>query len=155
MDEGSPHVVRDGRDQGGFTFGGGVVDAVQGNPRAENEARKGRNLVIGGFVVALGGLAVETGGLVYILSAPRDDRDANVSTGLGIVLGGATIAFAGSLLSLNGQPHLYDAINIYNDDLEAARAQPVRPPAPLPVAPTALPPASPPALPPAPPPPAP
>jgi hypothetical protein len=118
MDEGSPHVVRDGVDQGGFMFGGGVVDAVQTNPRALKEARTGRNLVVGGFVVTLVGVGVAVGGLAYGVSHESDDR---LGTGLGIALGGLAVELAGVVITLNGQPYLYDALNIYNDELEANR----------------------------------
>ena len=41
MEGGVPHFVKDGRDYGGPLFGGGLVHAVQGNPRAEAEACTG------------------------------------------------------------------------------------------------------------------
>jgi hypothetical protein len=137
MDEGAPHVVRDGVDKGGFTFGDGVVNAVQGNRRAEEEARLGRNLIIGGFVLDLTGLALETGGLVYTIENPQ----RNGALGLGLAFGGLSVALAGTIMILNGQPHLYDALNIYNDGLEEPTWTP-RPPAPV-LAPPALPPAPP------------
>lgn len=117
METGTPTLVRDGKSYGGFGFGGGVVDAVQGNPRAEAEARKGRNLVIGGFVLDLAGLGAETAGLVVL---SNHDRTAQ-STSLGLVLGGLVGVLAGTVLILNGEPHLYDAVNIYNDGVDGPR----------------------------------
>ncbi|HEY4157265.1 MAG TPA: hypothetical protein VGM29_04175 [Polyangiaceae bacterium] len=137
MDEGAPHVVRDGVDKGGFTFGDGVVNAVQGNRRAEEEARLGRKLIIGGFVLDLTGIALETGGLIYTIDNPQK----NGAHGLGLVNGGLSVGLAGTIMILNGQPHLYDALNIYNDRLEDPAWTP-RPPT-LPLVPPALPPAPP------------
>ena len=116
IDGGGPAFVKDGIDYGGPLFGGGVVDAVRGNPRAEGEARTGRNLTIAGFVVDMAGLGSDVAGLATI-KPNGSNADNNLS--LGLILGGVVGIAVGSVLLLAGPPHTYDAINIYNDSLGA------------------------------------
>ena len=118
IDGGSPVFVKDGTSYGGPLFGGGVVDAVRGNPRAEAEARAGRNLTIAGFVVDMAGLGSDIAGLATI--KPNSSNSDNTLS-LGLILGGLVGVTVGSVLLLAGPPHTYDAINIYNDGLDAPR----------------------------------
>ncbi len=62
VESGMPTFVKDGQSYGSPMFGSGLVDAVQGNPRATQQARLGRNLAIGGFVLDLAGLGTEVAG---------------------------------------------------------------------------------------------
>jgi hypothetical protein len=117
VDSSVPVFVKDGKRYGTATFGGGLVHAVQGNPRAEEEARVGRNLVIGGLVFDIMGLTSETAGL--ILLTPNDHANRNTATGL--LLGGLLGVTVGSVLLLSAPPHIYDAVNIYNDGIDAPR----------------------------------
>jgi hypothetical protein len=55
-------LVRDGK-RYETGLGGGVVEAVAGNPRAQREAERGRGLVIGGFVCSVAGIVTEGVGL--------------------------------------------------------------------------------------------
>ncbi|HEX3777571.1 MAG TPA: hypothetical protein VHV51_24045 [Polyangiaceae bacterium] len=132
----SPHVatiwedghlayVRDGQHYGSsFFVGNGTIDAVQGNPRAEAEARTGRNLEVGGFVFLLGTVGTAAGALGAIASNP-EARDHQTEAS---VLLASAIAFeiTGIALEISAFPHLYDAVNIYNDDLDrAANDEPI------------------------------
>ncbi len=119
VDGGQPTFVKDGVRFGSPVWGTGLVDAVQGHPQAEHHARVGRNLIVGGFVVSLVGLGTEVGGLVVAANsdaATAPDSQMGVATAL--VISGAVVLIAGSVLVLSGQPHVYDAINIYNDSLD-------------------------------------
>jgi hypothetical protein len=143
--------VRDGKkyERG---FGGGGIDVVAGNPRAEREATRGRDLVVGGFVVSIAGIVTESVGAGLLVSDLDKDDQGRLRTstrgnvGFGLVFGGAAVGFIGAYLMGDGQSHLYDAINIYNDGLSAPppivpASQPIVPasqpivPAPQPVAP--------------------
>ena len=113
MESGWPTFVKDGTRYGNPAFGVGLVHAVQGNPRAEEQARIGRNLAIGGFVVDMAGLGSEIGGLVA-LQHDQDRREPSaLSTGL--IFGGLGAVIVGTVLLLSSQPHIFDAVNIYND----------------------------------------
>lgn len=118
--DGTPTFVKDGKRYGGAAFATGLVDAVQGNPRAEEEARAGRNYAIAGFVLDLTGVAAETGGLVVI-----GENDRHLNTGLGLLVGGLACVAIGSGLLLSAPPHIYDAVNIYNDGVDRAGGSPI------------------------------
>jgi len=124
VDGGQPTFVKDGVHFGGPVWGTGLVDAVHDNPRAEHHARVGRNLIVGGFVVSMAGLGAEIGGLVVSAKANSSTApDANSGLGTALVIGGLVVALTGVGMMLAGQPHVYDAINIYNDGI-AARPSP-------------------------------
>jgi len=136
VEGGQPTFVRNGERIGGPAFGSGLADAVAGNPEAERQATIGRNLVLGGFVLDLVGLGSVIGGTVVL--AKQDATQEQPSTaGTALLLGGVAAALAGSVLILCGQPHIYDAVNIYNDGLEARALPAPAPPAPAPPAPPA------------------
>jgi hypothetical protein len=121
VEGGQPTFVKNGVHAGGPQFGTGLVDAVHDNPLAEHHARVGRDLIAGGFVLSIVGLGTEVGGLVVLAKDGTNtgpSSDSGVATAL--VLGGAAILIAGGVMMLAGQPHVYDAINIYNDGLDAA-----------------------------------
>jgi hypothetical protein len=132
VEGGQPTFVKNGERIGGPAFGSGLADAVASNPEAERQATIGRNLVLGGFVLDLVGLGSVIGGTVVL--AKQDATQEQPSTaGTALLLGGVAAALAGSVMILCGQPHIYDAVNIYNDSLEArALPAPTAPPAPAP-----------------------
>jgi hypothetical protein len=117
MEDGWPTFVKDGARYGTPAFGVGLVDAVQGNPRAEEQARIGRNLAIGGFVFDMVGLGSEIGGLVALEHDQLQHQPSTLATGL--VFGGLGAVLVGSVMLLNAQPHIYDAVNIYNDGIDS------------------------------------
>jgi hypothetical protein len=112
---GSPTFFRDGKEYPAGLFLGGVEDAVQGNRRAEDEARTAHHLMVGGFVLGLVGDGTAIAGVALDASHPTH----NTELGLGLVLGGLAGAIAGFILMANASPHMYDAINIYNDSIGA------------------------------------
>src|SRR6478735_6006973 len=148
VEGGQPTFVKNGEHFGGPQFGSGLVEAVEGNAEAEHQATVGRNPVVGGCVLDLVGLGTMIGGTVVLAknnTRPEGHADA---AGTALLVGGAVAALAGSVLILCGQPHIYDAVNIYNDGLEQ---RPTAPPLTPVTAPTIAPPAAapPPTLPPA------
>ncbi|HYP99373.1 MAG TPA: hypothetical protein VER96_11950 [Polyangiaceae bacterium] len=155
VEGGQPTFVKNGEHFGGPAFGSGLAEAVEGNAEAEHQATVGRNLVLGGFVLDLVGLGTMIGGTVVLAkndTSPEPHADA---AGTALLVGGAVAVLAGSVLILCGQPHIYDAVNIYNDGLEQRLTAPplmpvttpptIAPPAAAPPstpAPAALPPAA-------------
>jgi hypothetical protein len=111
-----------------------LVDTVQGNPQAQHHARVGRNLIAGGFALGLAGLVSEVSALAVLVhdnnqQPPQNDAQAS-GLAVGLLVGGLAAVLTGSVLIMSGQPHVYDAVNIYNDGLVARPA-----PAPLPLGP--------------------
>ena len=119
VEGGQPTFVKDGERIGNTTFGTGLVEAVEGNPEAEHHATVGRNLMLGGFVLDLAGLGAAIGGMVVVVQDAGHDSNDHSSAASALLIGGAIAAVAGSVMILCGQPHLYDAVNIYNDGLDS------------------------------------
>ena len=120
VEGGSPAFVKDGTRSGSTLFGGGLVDAVRGNPRAEEQARIARNLTIGGFVLDLAGFGSEVGGVVALAHEPGSNGHSS-ALGAGLLLGGLGAVLAGTIMLISAPPHVYDAVNIYNDGVDSAR----------------------------------
>jgi hypothetical protein len=91
-----------------------VDRAVVGNPRAEDRARTYKNRTTAGLILDAGGVGMIVGGAV--LEAPANSPTRQREGGGLIILGLASITTAVALI-MTGVPHLYDAVNIYNDGL--------------------------------------
>ena len=115
MREGKPVYVRDGR-----TFepglGGGLVDAVQGNPTAVAAATQFHSRQITGLVAMLLGTAASVGGLTWGTVLAANERPSNQLAIPGaLLLGGLVAMLVGTYYLASAQPYQWDAINIYND----------------------------------------
>jgi len=119
MEGGSPTFVKDGERFGNSAFAAGLVRAVNGNARAEEQALTARNLVIGGFVLDFAGVGSEVGGFVAL---GHDSGSNGHSSALpaALLLGGIGAVIAGTIVVVSAQPHVYDAVNIYNDSIDSA-----------------------------------
>jgi hypothetical protein len=117
MDHGTYAYVRDGKKYEGGYFGGDIDEAVHGNPKAEEYARSYKTGRTAGFALTLFGAAAAVGGLVLFgAQAGQTQSGQDVPlTGLLIAGGGLIIETIGSLIAVNAEPHLTDAINAYND----------------------------------------
>jgi hypothetical protein len=122
-------LVKDGRRYAMGPFGGDVDEAVRGNARAEEEAKSYRDKSIAAFVLStLGGVGTGVGAGLLIYDDTKQTPDNGLLYGsLGALIGGLTVSLVGSILAANAQPHLWNAINIYNDGLPVAPAYPVWP----------------------------
>jgi len=137
--KGEEVLVKDGQPIETSWTSGALIEAVSGNPAAEDHARTyvHRRRVAGGLialaVTALGfgfiGLAAEYVGPDQLPAEPKKPESAN----------GGAVALAGILLALGGvalvsglttgatsERYYYDAINTYNEDLAKRLASPSR-----------------------------
>jgi hypothetical protein len=96
------------------------IEAVSGNPRAEERART--------FVsrTRLGTVLMIIGAVGYVatfaaLAAIDRSRVGQRAIPLGIVFGASGSVFAGLGVLATSRHQLYDAVNIYNDDVSANR----------------------------------
>jgi hypothetical protein len=121
---GYPSYFRDGVEYPSGMLLDGVEDAVQGNPRAEEEARTAHHLMIGGFVCELAGLGALGSGIALTASNPPGST-AN-QAGIGLLIGSIAASVTAIVLFMNAPPHAYDAVNIYNDGIDA-RLRPAPP----------------------------
>jgi hypothetical protein len=112
-------LVREGRIYRAGTLGGGLVEAVQGNPRAEEEAKSFEKKTTAGFVLSiLGAVSVGvSGGILVANQLSRSPSDTLNGASLGLAIGGVTFSLVGSLVLQSAAPHVWNAINIYNDSL--------------------------------------
>jgi hypothetical protein len=121
--EGSSLVLlKDGHTFGTGIFGSGIEEAVKGNARAEEEAHSYQTKGTAGFVLGLLGSLTSAGGAGLIVG---NEVQATPSTdlriaGLGMAFGGLALSIVGNILSNGAQPHLWNAVNIYNDGLTPA-----------------------------------
>jgi hypothetical protein len=103
-------VIRDSR-----TFGLWDLDqAVTGNPEAEAHARTYRHRTAAGIVGQIAGLGLIAGGVSLAAAAPSSSTTRR-DVGSGLALGGVVALVGAFAAILSGPPHIYDAINIYND----------------------------------------
>ncbi len=144
MDEGSLTYVRDGqRFKHGFT-GGGLVEAVEDDPEAKQAADRYQSRVSSGLVLYLVGTGCLVTGMVVGFDTLRDRESSATKDAVlagALVCGVAGLIAGGSLLA-SGMPYQWDAINIYNDNLERRRAivlPPAGPPGYVPYSPVPVP----------------
>jgi hypothetical protein len=109
--------VRDGRSYPHGLLGGGLVDAVAGNPAAETAANTYHSRMTTGFIAALLGLVAIIGGTAGIAdaSASENPKSSEFTTALLFTLGGTITSVVGIEYSLSAEPYRWDAINLFND----------------------------------------
>ena len=112
--------VRDGQHYSGFLPGSSLLDAVRGNPRAEHEARAARNLELGSWLAALSAAGTLTGAVI----ADSDNTHSHDNLATGLLITSLVCDTVGFVLAVSSVPHVYDGMNIYNDDLERHAGQP-------------------------------
>jgi hypothetical protein len=116
---GTPTLVRDGQKFPVGLFGGGLEDAVTGNQEAEEHAHAYRNFTIGGWTCSVAALGSAIGGLVLLgdRSFHEEHGDALPAT---LLVSALVADIAAAILLANAPPHMADAINVYNDGVDAA-----------------------------------
>lgn len=137
MIDGAPAVMRQGRPYPVNGFGQGLTEAVADNPRALEHATAHREGTIWGLVTALGGAAVMFMSPVLLLAGNdgpgQDPSEGAVSLAIGGAVTGIVLYGFGLGMVASAQPRMYDAVNVYNDDLEM-EVPPVAAPLPMPLA---------------------
>ena len=130
MEAGHEVLEKDGKKYNVGGFSGDLIQAVSGNPAAEEHARtyvRRQRSAAGLTIGFIGGLLV---GDVLVALAMADpapgvekDRRPLGYTGLSLLAGGVA-CLIGALILGPPEGHLYDAINIYNDGVAQRRMQP-------------------------------
>jgi hypothetical protein len=108
-------LEKDGKFYGMSGLWSDPIEAVSGNPRAEEHARTfvSRRQTTG--VVMLVGLATMAAGLALNTTEPGHMGQKIAARGTAIV--SMTAVMASLYVFVFARSHLYDAINIYNDDV--------------------------------------
>jgi hypothetical protein len=120
--KGEDVLEKDGRTYNMGALSGDLLEAVSGSPAAEAHARTfvHRQRIAGGLaILALGALVPG-----YLLLAegitgdPQSiDRRRTAIAGLSTILGSCAALMIAVTIGATSERHLYDAINIYNDDI--------------------------------------
>jgi hypothetical protein len=116
MDSGSLVWERDGKKFESGLFGGEIEQAVRGVPLAEKYANDYKTGVTGGFVTVLAGAAAVVAG--SSLATDEYAQRATTVPGWSTMGVGVIAYFVGLAWLLSAAPHLYDAVNAYNDGIE-------------------------------------
>jgi hypothetical protein len=124
MEGGSMALNKNGKTYRIGPFGGTVDEAVAGNPRAESEASAYQSQQTTGTIFAFTGGALEAAGAgLLVAHATGSGTDSALGPSLGLMLGGLAAEFLALIVLSSAQPHLWDAVNIYNDGVkEPSRA---------------------------------
>jgi hypothetical protein len=122
MSNGALAYTRDGvLVEPGF-FGGGLVQVVEGDEAAVEIAESHEDLNGASFGLALGGLALAgAAGGTLIGSAVAEDGAPTIpasAAALAMSGTGLGLAIAGLALGLKAQTKLFDAINVFNNNVE-------------------------------------
>jgi hypothetical protein len=126
MDEGRLAYVRDGKKFEGGWLGGDIEGAVQGNPVAEEYARDFKSGMVAGFATTMVASALVVAGAVVtgVEEGPSTGRATVPVTGLAMMGAGLVVDLIGLVLVARATPHLWDAVNAYNDRAGAAGESP-------------------------------
>jgi hypothetical protein len=96
-----------------------LVEAVADNPRALAEARTARSMTVTSNWLILGALSLDVAS-VPVAAVGIAEHDKTLGWTAFGMLGAALVAdIVGFVVARNATPHVLDAINIYNDDVEA------------------------------------
>jgi hypothetical protein len=123
MEGGSLSYVRDGKTYEGGVFGGDIDEAVKGQPAAEEYARQYKNGMTVGFALSMFGIGGMLGGAAITGAESRGNSDVPV-TGLAVLGAGLVLDLVGAFVMMAAVPHLYDAVNAYNDGIAGSADAP-------------------------------
>jgi hypothetical protein len=116
--DGEPSIVKDGRATSLGIFGGGLEEAVADNPRALEHAETFSDYSIASFILGIFGAGASGGGVGLIVGNEAGNRDSGLrAAGMALAFGGLAVSLVGAAFQVAAQPHFYDAINIYNDEV--------------------------------------
>ena len=126
---GATHYVRDGILYRGGAFGGEIIEAVAGNPEAEQYAREYKAGITAGTTMLWGGILTAVAGLAVAVASDANQQQGvspAATAGFAIAGAGLVIELIGAIITVNARPRLYDAINSYNDALGRSGTGPDR-----------------------------
>jgi hypothetical protein len=112
-------IVDDGttflKDGQRYDGGSGLIEAVAGNPQAEEMARTAYRNQVAGTVLYVAGFPIVIGG--PIVGAALDDEKTGKTVALASLGTGIAVWITSIVFLSHVQPQRLDAINIYNDSV--------------------------------------
>jgi hypothetical protein len=119
MEGGAMRLYKNGKTYRPGPFGGDVDEAFAGNPQAAEEAESYQTSQTTGTILSFASLALEIGGgALLAVSPPNSNGNGSLVPALGLMGVGAVAAIVSLVFTASAQPHLLDAINIYNDGVK-------------------------------------
>lgn len=122
LEDGAPTYVRDGHRYPHGFLGGGLEEAVAGNPAAEQAAReyhdRQRNGLLGMLAAGLC-VGVATGVAVSEAVSAGPSSGEHVPPAMWVAVGCSLAMIVAPIYILSAEPYRWDAINIYNDGTPA------------------------------------
>jgi hypothetical protein len=115
LDGGKIAYVKEGRKYDGGFLGGDIEEAVKGDRVAEQYASEYKSGMVTGFALYMLAVAGVIGGAVLTGAESAQQPQSAPVPGLLVMAGGLVLDLAALGVMLSAQPHLYDAINAYND----------------------------------------
>jgi hypothetical protein len=117
MQNGAPAYIRDGEVHPHGFFGGGLQEAVRGNPGAEADAAEYHDRMRDGFLAAILGSVCLPVSVGYLAANSIDEQpnQTNQNIAVGAALGCTALIFGGLFYSVSAEPYRWDAINRFND----------------------------------------
>ena len=117
MQGGAMAYARDGEVYPHGFFGGGLQDAVRGNPAAEADAAEYHDRMRDGFVAAVLGAVCLPVSVGYLAATEVEDKpnDNSAAFAAGAAIGCTALMFGGLFYSVSAEPYRWDAINRFND----------------------------------------
>lgn len=131
MQNGQVTYVRDGRQYPHGILGGGLEDAVVGNPAAMAAAHEYTSRMTTGIVGVLLGTAGLVGGMTWVgYQAGSESNGDNVGLPLALTVVGLVVMCVGAGYAASAEPYRWDAINMFNEFNEGGAPPPMPLPAP-------------------------
>ena len=115
MDSGKYQYTRDGVRYDHGLLGGGLEDAVRGNPQAEEAASEYHSRVRDGLLITILGAAGMIVGTAYGVSQLEGENSDAGEKMLGVSLLSMVVMLGGAFYAASAEPYRWDAINIFND----------------------------------------
>jgi hypothetical protein len=134
VQNGALTYMREGRAYRHGLLGGGLVDVVQGNARAEAAAHTYHARQRNGFLVALLGIVAIGASTTLLEIDLNGPQTRNVTAAAVTALGGLALTLTGLSISASGERYRWDAINLFNDGV--VDESPAVPPGAAPPSPT-------------------
>jgi hypothetical protein len=118
MDGGRLTYVRSGQRHAHGVAGGGLIEATEGVPAAERAAATYHSRLTTGLVLTTVGAAIMLLTPVILLSPGDRSADARLGAAMIGLGAGLSVTVAGGVVTLTGMPYQWDAINLYNAEID-------------------------------------
>ncbi|MEJ7601325.1 MAG: hypothetical protein WKG01_25700 [Kofleriaceae bacterium] len=120
MEDGRRGYTKHGEFHSEMGFGGSLLELVADDPEAARAARTYRSRSIAGALMTIGGSVCLPAVMIYGLDRSlEEDGNGFTQNTFTLMLGCALLSTIGVFYWTSGMPYQLDAVNIYNDGVDA------------------------------------